>query len=107
MTLRYAALATVLLALAGCKDINEGMNLLEGKPVDAQPVALAYEAGSPVIAEIIQAEVAEPVGPPAEEGIDYLMDWGLSPDGEYYATGWNCTNVPGYRKCAGNMHRPN
>lgn len=102
--LRYAALATVLLALAGCKDINEGLNLIEGKPADEVPAALAapdYTAGSAQIAAII----ADP-GPPAEEGIDYLLDWGKGPGGAYYATGWNCTNVPGLRICAGNMRKP-
>ncbi len=93
-----AALVASLLALAGCKDINGAMNIIEGKPEDAKPLALAaFDAPEPD---------PEPVGPPPEEGIDYLTDWGLRPNGEYYATGWNCTNVPGYRLCAGNMRKP-
>jgi hypothetical protein len=71
-----AALIAALLALAGCKDLNEGMNLLEGKPADAADV---YEAGSPVIAEIIAAE--EP---------RYVVLDGTGPMGEEIATGPDC-----------------
>lgn len=87
-----ASLIAVSLALAGCKDLNAGLNILEGKDPDTVPAALAA--------------FDEPDAPPAEEGIDYLLDWGRTPEGAYYATGWNCTNVPGLRICAGNMRKP-
>lgn len=66
-----ASLVAVSLALAGCKDVNAGLNLLEGKDPDAVPMALAaFDA-------------------PAEEPRYTVLD-GTGPMGEEIATGADC-----------------
>lgn len=72
-----AALVGALLALSGCKDINAGMNLIEGKPADAPPLALA----------------ALDVAPEPEPG--YTVLDGTGPMGEEIGTGRDC--VPQFR----------
>jgi len=75
-----AALVGALLALSGCKDINAGMNLLEGKPADATPLALAF-ADAPAV-------------PEPEPG--YTVLDGTGPMGEEIGTGRDC--VPMFRQ---------
>jgi hypothetical protein len=68
--LSKAALVAVSLALAGCKDINEAANLLEGNAPDAVPAALAAVESS-----------VEPT---------YEVLSGTGPMGEIIATGSDC-----------------
>lgn len=97
--LRTLALITALLALSGCKDLNEGLNLLQGKPVGTSPLGELAADVTDDAAQIVEA--VSPPPPPDEHSPElmYLPQRGHGEYGEVYATGWGCTVIPGVRIC--------
>lgn len=87
--LRTAALVAVLLALPGCKDLNSGMNLLQGLPEDAKPAALAA-FDPPVIDPVALVELEPAVSSSVEPPRFTVLDPAGGPMGEEIATGVDC-----------------
>jgi hypothetical protein len=90
--LRTAALVAVLLALPACKDLNGGMNLLQGLPEDAKPAALAA-FDPPAAVELVADPEPTPDPAPApdpEPPRFTVLDPAGGPMGEEIATGVDC-----------------
>jgi hypothetical protein len=86
--LKIALVLSATLGLAGCKDINDGLNILQGKPTTDDAALATPEPVTPT-----------PVEDEHSPELMYLPARGLGEYGERYATGWGCTAIPLVRIC--------